>query len=398
LDASVTAGAGEEADLFRQSVRAFVTKEVLPRADELDQHGVFPEGLFKRLAELGYFGLRYPEEVGGQGADFQTACVFYEELAAGSLALAAIAAMQSLMGTVFVHRYGSRDQHDRYLRPALRGEKIGTFALTEAEAGSDLGALRTRARRTERGWRLTGGKTWITNAPVASFLTVGAKTSDEPGLGNIALFLLDAGEPGFVVGKPIEKLGTRSSLTSEVHIDCEVPPDALLGAEGDGVKNVGGVLSEIRIMTAALALGLARRALVDSGRYAAQRRAFGKPIGEFQLIGAKLADMATDLHAARLMTYDAAARLDAGRGVTTPAAMAKLFASEVCARVVDEATRIHGSYGFAMEYPVQRYFRDARFLLYGGGTSEVLKGLIGREVLKGRWQPGGEQTAGRGPG
>ena len=377
----------QERELFRQSVRAFVDKEVLPCAEELDQHGVFPERLFKRLGELGYFGIRYPEDVGGQAADFQTACVLYEELAAGSLSLAAIAAMQSLMGTVFVHRFGTPEHRERYLEPALRGEKVGTFALTEPEAGSDLGALRTRARRTDGGWRLTGSKTWITNAPVVSFLTVGAKISDEPGLGNIALFLLDAATPGFAVGKPIEKLGTRSSLTSEVHIDCEVPADAMLGGEGEGVKNVGGVLSEVRVMTAALAAGLARRALQDATRYAGERQAFGKPIGEFQLIGAKLADMATELHAARLVTYDAAARLDAGEGVTTVAAMAKLFATEVCARVVDEATRIFGSYGFAMEYPAQRYFRDARFLLYGGGTSEILKGLIGRELLKGRWRP-----------
>jgi alkylation response protein AidB-like acyl-CoA dehydrogenase len=376
----------QEQDLFRQSVRAFVDKEVLPRAADLDVHGQFPQALFKRLADLGYLGLRYPEAVGGQGADFATACVLYEELAAGSLSLAAIAAMQSLMGTHFVFRYGSDEQRQRYLVPALKGEKIGTFALTEPEAGSDLGAIRTRATRTDHGWRLRGSKTWITNAPVADFLTVGAKTSDEPGLGNIALFLLDAGTPGFAVGKPIEKLGTRSSLTSEVHIDCELPVDALLGAEGDGVKNVGGLLSEIRVMTAALAIGLSRRALDDSARYAAERKAFGKPIGEHQLITGKLGSMATDLQAARVMTYDAAERIDRAENITTVAAMTKLFATEVCARIVDEATRVYGSYGFATEYPVQRYFRDARFLLSGGGTSEILVNLVGRDVLKrGGW-------------
>jgi alkylation response protein AidB-like acyl-CoA dehydrogenase len=376
----------EERELFRDNVRAFVEREVLPAAEELDRHGEFPHRLFGRLATLGYFGLRYPESVGGQDADFQTACILYEELAAGSLSLAAVAAMQGLMGTVFVHRFGTPQQQERYLKPALRGDKIGTFALTEPGAGSDLGAMRTRAHRTETGWHLTGSKTWITNAPVVSFLTVGAKTADEPGLKDIALFLLDAQTPGFAVGKPIEKLGTRSSLTSEIHIDCEVSADALLGGEGQGVKNVGGTLSEIRIMTAALAVGLARRALQDSAVYAQERSAFGRAIGEFQLIGAKLADMATELHAARLATYDAAARLDAGEDVTTVAAMAKYFATEVCARVVDDATRIYGSYGFAMEYPAQRYFRDARFLLYGGGTSEILQGLIGRDVLKrGGW-------------
>jgi alkylation response protein AidB-like acyl-CoA dehydrogenase len=378
--------ASTERELFRQSVRSFVDKEVLPCAEELDVHGQFPQALFKRLGALGFLGLRYPEELGGQGADFATACVLYEELAAGSLSLAAIAAMQSLMGTHFVFRYGTDAQRAEYLVPALKGEKIGTFALTEPEAGSDLGAITTRASRTAAGWRLRGAKTWITNAPVADFLTVGAKTSEEPGLGNIALFLLDARTPGFAVGKPIEKLGIRSSLTSEVSIDCELPADALHGAEGEGVKNVGGLLSEIRVMTAALAIGLGRRALADSAVYAAERQAFGKPIGEHQLITGKLGSMATDLEAARVMTYDAAARIDASENVTTRAAMTKLFATEACARIVDEATRIFGSYGFATEYPAQRYFRDARFLLSGGGTSEILVNLVGRDVLKrGGW-------------
>src|SRR5215471_6969512 len=189
----------QERELFRQSVRSFVEREVLPAAEELDRHGEFPHHLFKRLAGLGYFGLRYPEDVGGQGADFPTACVLYEELAAGSLSLAAIAAMQSLMGTVFVHRFGTPEQHERYLKPALRGEKVGTFALTEPEAGSDLGAMRTRARQTASGWRLTGSKTWITSAPVAHFLTVGAKTTDQPGIRDVALFLVDTETPGFAV-------------------------------------------------------------------------------------------------------------------------------------------------------------------------------------------------------
>ncbi|HXJ64755.1 MAG TPA: acyl-CoA dehydrogenase family protein [Actinomycetota bacterium] len=376
-------GDAEAREEFRSSVRSFVEREVLPRAEELDRHGEFPHALFHRLGELGYLGLRYPEEVGGSGADFSTACVLYEELAAGSLSLAAICAMQGLMGTHFVFRFGTPAQHDSYLRPALAGEKVATFALTEPGAGSDLGAMRTRATRTADGWVLRGAKTWITNAPVADFLTVGAKTSDEPGLKNIALFLVDASNPGFVVGKPIEKLGVRSSLTSEVSLDdCAVPADALLGSEGEGVKNVGSLLSEIRAMTAALAVGLGRRALEDAARYANEREAFGRRIGEFQAIEHKLADMATDLEAARLFAAAAAARVDAGDRSVSFAAMAKLFATEACARIVDQATRIYGSYGFAMEYPAQRYFRDARFLLYGGGTSELLRGLIGRDLLK----------------
>lgn len=370
--------------MFRGTVRSFVDAEVTPQAEELDQHGVFPQALFEKMGDLGFLGLRYPEDVGGQGADFGTTCVMYEELARGSLSLAAICAMQSLMGTHFVHQYGTAEHHEKYLRPALNGQSVATFALTEPDAGSDLGAMKTRAQRVDDGWVINGSKTWITNAPVASFLTVGAKTGDEPGIKNIALFLVDAESPGFSVGRPIEKLGVRSSLTSEVSFDdCFVPGDALLGEEGDGARNVGGVLSEIRVMTAALAVGLSRRALEDALAYSKERHAFGRNIGKFQSIEHKLAEMETSLYASTLMTEDAAARIDRGEPSPVHSAMAKLHSTEACANIVDETTRIFGSYGFAMEYPAQRYFRDARFLLYGGGTSELLRGIIGRGVLAG---------------
>ena len=369
--------------MFRESVRQFAEREVAPRAEEFDQHGVFPHHVFKRMGELGYFGLRYPEEVGGQGADFVTTCLLYEELARASLSVAAICAMQSLMGTYFVFKYGTEAQKREHLVPALRGEKVGTFAITEPDAGSDLGGIKTAARREGDGWVLNGAKTWITSAPVADFVTVGAKTSPERGLENIALFLVDTRTEGFAVGKPIEKLGTRSSLTSEIALnDVRLPADALLGGEGEGVKNVGGILSEIRVMTGALSVGLARAALETAARYANQREAFGQPIARHQAIAFKLADMATQLHAARLLTYDGAWRIDHGLPVTQEASMCKLQASEMAAMVTDEATRILGSYGFAMEFPAQRYFRDARFLLNGGGTSEILRMLIGRDVAR----------------
>ena len=373
----------EEQELFRATVRDFAEKEIAPRAEEFDQHGVFPRDVFTRLGTLGYFALRYPEDVGGQGADFVTTCLLYEELARASLSVAAICAMQALMGTWFVFRYGTDEQKQRWLIPALRGEKIGTFAITEPDAGSDLGGIRTLARRDGDGWLLNGAKTWITSAPVADFITVGAKTSQERGLDSIALFLVDTATRGFSVGKPIEKLGTRSSLTSEIALDnVRLPADALLGAEGDGVKNVGGILSEIRVMTGALSVGLGQAALEAAARYANQREAFGQPIARHQAISFKLADMASQLHAARLATYDAAWRIDRGLPVTQEASMCKLLASEAAAAIADEATRIFGSYGFAMEFPAQRYFRDARFLLNGGGTSEILRMLIGRDVSK----------------
>jgi butyryl-CoA dehydrogenase len=229
---------------------------------------------------------------------------------------------------------------------------------------------------------LRGTKTWVTSAPVADMLTVAAKTSSERGLKNIALFLLDrATMRGISLGKPIDKMAVRASVTGEILLeDVEVPEEHLLGGETGGVDKIGGILAEIRIMTAALSVGIARAAYAAALAYARERQAFGKPIGEHQAIGFKLADMLTSLHAAALVTYQAAARLDAGRPIGREASMAKLFASETAVRITDEAARVFASYGLAMEYPVQRYFRDARFLLPGGGTSEILRLVIGREL------------------
>jgi benzylmalonyl-CoA dehydrogenase len=371
-----------EQEQFRRAVARFVDAEVVPAAEAMDARGEFPAKLFKRVGDLGYLGLRYPEAYGGADADMTTYCLFAEELARGSLSLAAAAAMQSLMGTYFVYKYGSEDLRTRYLVPALRGELVATFALTEPNAGSDLGNITTRAERRGDGWVLTGGKTWVTNAPVADILTVAAKTSGERGLKNIALFLLDRGAMrGITLGKKIDKMAVRASETGEILLDAvEVPASHLLGGDTGGVEKIGTILSEIRVMTAALSVGLARAAYGAALAYSRQRVAFGKPIGEHQAIGFRLADMLTSIHAAMLMTYQAAARLDAGRVITREAAMTKLFASEMAVKVTDDAARIFASYGLAMEYPVQRYFRDARFLLPGGGTSEILRLIIGRDL------------------
>lgn len=372
-----------ETEDFRRSVRMFVAEQVSPRAEEYDVHGQFPQEMFETLGGLGYYGVRYPVEDGGEGGDFATACVLFEELAYGSLSLAAICAMQALMGTHFVHRFGNDQQRADYFLPAVRGEKVAAFALTEPGAGSDLGAMRTTAIPDGDEWVIRGGKTWITNAPVADFVTVGARTTEGRGMEGLSLFLVDAKNPGFQVGKPIEKLGVRSSLTSEVTFDgCRVGADALLGEVGAAGAQLRELLAQIRVMTAALGLGLARRALDDSRGYAAERHAFGKPIEAFQAIQIKLADMAAGIYASDLMVRDCAARIDLGENVTHEAAIAKLLVTEHCAEVVDEATRIFGSYGFAMEYAAQRYFRDARFLLSGGGTSELLRGLIAKGMKR----------------
>jgi butyryl-CoA dehydrogenase len=371
-----------EQEAFRLAVARFVDTEIVPRADAIDERGEFPRETFERLGALGWLGLRYPERYGGADADMVTYCLLAEELARGSLSVAAAAAMQSLMGTYFVYRYGSEALRARYLTPALRGDLVATFALTEPDAGSDVAGITTRAERRGDRWVLRGTKTWVTNAPVADLLTVAAKTSHERGLRNIALFLLDrSAMGGITLGKAIDKMAVRASVTGEIRLeDVEVPDEHLLGGETGGVDKIGSILAEIRIMTAALSVGLARAAYGAALGYARERHAFGKPIGEHQAIAFKLADMLTSLQAATLVTYQAAARLDAGSPIGREAAMAKLFASETAVRITDEAARVFASYGLAMEYPVQRYFRDARFLLPGGGTSEILRLVIGREL------------------
>ena len=372
----------EQQEAFRRSVARFVDAEIAPQADAIDERGEFPAKLFHRVGELGYFGLRYPESYGGAATDMVTYCLCAEELARGSLSVAAAVAMQSLMGTYFIYKYGGEDLRQRYLVPALRGEIVATFALTEPNAGSDVASITTRAERRGDGYVLRGTKTWVTSAPVADVVTVAAKTSAERGMKNIALFLVDRrAMPGVTLGKKIEKMSVRASETGEIRLEeVAVPASHLLGGETDGVDKVGTILSEIRVMTAALSLGLARAAYQASLDYARQRSTFGKPIVEHQAIGFKLADMLTAIYGATVLTYQVAAQIDAGRTVTREAAMAKLTASEMAVHVTDEASRIFASYGLAMEYPVQRYFRDARFLLPGGGTSEILRLIIGRDL------------------
>jgi alkylation response protein AidB-like acyl-CoA dehydrogenase len=363
-------------------VARFVDAEVIPEADGIDARGEFPRALFRRLGQLGYLGLRYPERYGGADADMVTFCLLAEELGRGSMSLAAAAMMQALMGTHFVFRYGSEAQRLEYLVPALRGERIGTFALTEPGAGSDLASIETSAVKDGSHWVLRGTKTWVTSAPVADFLTVGAKTARERGLKHIGLFLVDrATMPGVVLGKRIEKTSVRGSETGEITLeDVRVPESNLLGGETGGVEKIGGTLAEIRVMTAALSVGLARAAYEAALRYARERVAFGKPIVEHQAIAFKLADMLTRIHGASLMTYAAAEAIDRDEPVAREAAMAKLVASETAVAVTDEAGRIFASYSLASEFPVQRYFRDARFLLFGGGTSEILRLIIARDL------------------
>lgn len=373
----------EEQEMFRHAAADFVDKEIIPIAEELDEREEFPWEVFRKIARLGWLGVRYPEKYGGAEADNMVFNLMCEELARGSLAVAATVAMQALMGTDFIYRFGTEEQKQKWLVPALRGEKIGSIAMTEPEAGSDLGGIRTTAVHDRGGYLLNGAKMWITSATVADFFTVAAKTNPDAGFRGVDLFLVEKERAGVSAGRKIRKLGTRASETSELILEnVWIPAENLLSErEGQGVKLLSGILDQIRVMTGALSVGLAQAALDAALRYAQEREAFGRSINQFQAIQHKLADMATRLEAARTLVYRATWLIDQGMPDTKISAMAKLFASEMANYVVDETTRIYGAYGYAMEFDAQRYFRDARFLLYGGGTSEIVKNMIARELI-----------------
>ena len=354
---------------------------IAPQAADLDSAGTFPTRLFALLADVGLFGMRYPEVDGGTGMRLTEFCLALQEVARGSLSLAGAAAMQSLMGTKFLQLLGTEDIKARLFRPALQGRKIGAICMTEPNAGSDLGAIATRAERTAGGYLLTGQKTWVTSATVADFFTVFARAGAES---KLTIFLVERDSVGLTIGRNIHKMGVWALPTAELSLDqCFVPDSHRLSrAEGDGEEHLRKTLAEIRIITGAMAIGVARAALEASIRYASERRQFGKPIGAYQAIQLKLADMATGLAAAELLVYEAARRYDAGLPHHREAAMAKLLASETAATVCDLAARIYASYGYAMEYPIQRYLRDVRFTLIGGGTSEILRLVIARELTR----------------
>lgn len=370
----------EEQTLLRDTFARFTDERVKPVAAEIDEAKQYPRELIAELAEMGFLGLRYPDSVGGSNMDCVSYCLAISEIARGSLSLAACAAMQSLMGTHFLHALGNEDIHERLLKPALNGEKLGTICITEPNAGSDLSSISTAAEKVDGGYTLNGQKTWITAAPVADFFTVFARAGEES---KLTIFLVEEGFPGLEVGRSIEKMGVWASPTAEVSFsNCFVPDNNRLGAEGEGEVELRKLLNEIRIMTGALAIGVARAAVDDAVEYAAQRQQFGRPINRFQAVQMRLADMGTDLEAANRLVFYAAWLKAADKPHTREAAMAKLFATERATDICEQASRILASYGYAMEYPIQRYMRDVRFTLYGGGTSDILKTIIARDMTK----------------
>lgn len=370
MDFSLT----EEQRAVQATFRELAVREIRPVAAALDESPRFPMELFRKVGDLGFFGMRYPEPH-GTGLDVVTYALAVEELAWGSLAVAAACTMQSLMGTYFVHRAAPHEVRERLMPGAMRGELVGTIAMTEAGAGSDLFSMKTKAQMYGDRWLLSGSKTWITSAPVADFFTVFARTGPE----SLGAFLVEKGAPGLAVGKAIEKLGVRASLTSELFFE-DTPATCVLGDPAKGTSYLREILAEVRVMTAALAVGVGRAAFEDAKAFAGDRVQFGKPIRTFQAVGEHLAEMATDLEAARRMTHWAAWRSDEKLPNATEASMAKLFASEAAARICDRAARVTASHGFSAESAIQRYLRDVRFVLIGGGTSEILRVNIAKEL------------------
>ncbi|NMF89399.1 acyl-CoA dehydrogenase family protein [Aromatoleum petrolei] len=369
----------DEQRAIQDTFARFCDERIAPQAAALDEARAFPRALFRELAELGFFGMRYPESVGGTGLALTEFCLALTEVARGSMSLAGAVAMQSLMGTKFLQLLGNADIIESLFKPALRGDRIGAICMTEPNAGSDLESIATTATKVDGGYVLNGQKTWITSAPLADFFTVFARAGDEK---KLTIFLVEKEFRGLVVGREIHKMGVWALPTSEVAFnDCFVPDSHRLSKEeGDGEAHLRKTLAEIRIITGAMALGVARAALNEAVRYAGERQQFGKPINRFQAIQLKLAEMATGLEAATALVHRAAWLCDAKRPHHKEAAMAKLFATETAASICDQAARVLASYGYAMEYPVQRYLRDVRFTLIGGGTSEILKLVIAKEV------------------
>ena len=373
----------EEQNEIRRTVRQFAESEIRPHVMEWDEAQHFPQEILGSLAKLGLTGVVFPAEFGGSGLGYVEYVTVIEELARvdGSVAIIVAAHTSLCAGHVFIA--GSEDQKRKYLVPLARGEKLGCWSLTEPQAGSDAGGTRTTARLDGNKWILNGAKTFTSNGTHADICVAMAVTDKTAHKHGISAFIIEKGTPGFRPGKKENKLGLRASDTTEVVFeDCRVPRENCLGEPGEGFIDSLKVLEKGRISIAALAVGMAQGAYEASVNYAKQRRQFGRPIAEFQAIQFKLADMATEIDAARLLTLRAATLADGGRRVTREGSMAKLFAGEVAVRVANEAVQIHGGYGFIKDYPVEKYYRDVKLCTIGEGTSEIQRMVIARELLR----------------
>jgi alkylation response protein AidB-like acyl-CoA dehydrogenase len=351
----------------------------------MEASGEFPHALVREAAGLGLLGVPYPTEIGGTGLDNLAYAITIEELSRVSGSMGIIVSAHTSLGAGPLYLAGTPEQQERYLRPLASGEKLGAYGLTEPGAGSDSRGTKTRARRDGDEWVIDGAKRFITNAGVADTYIVVAVTGapqSEGGDGKISAFIVEKGTPGFTFGRLEEKLGLHASATGELLFDgCRIPADNLLGAEGEGDKLFLKTLDGGRIGIGAMALGLAQAAYEAASAYVKEREQFGRPIGSFQGVAFQIADMATEIDAARLLVYRAAWLKDQGKPYTTEAAMAKLYASEVAFRATNAAVQVHGGYGYVREYKVERYLRDAKLTEIGEGTSEIQRLVIARNLL-----------------
>jgi alkylation response protein AidB-like acyl-CoA dehydrogenase len=372
----------EEQELLRRTVRDFAETEIRPHVREWDREQHFPVELIPALASLGLMGIQFPEEYGGAGMSAIDYCLCIEELARVDPAVALSVAAHNGLCAAHIFMFGTEAQKRQYLVPLARGEKIGAWALTESSSGSDAAGMRTSAAQAGGRWVLSGSKAFTTHGRVGDVLVVMAISDRAAGPKGISAFIIEKGTPGLTPGKKEDKLGVRASDTSEVLLDsCQISADQILGEPGQGFVNSLQVLDAGRIGIAALAVGLAQGAYEAALRYAQERRAFGKTISRFQAIQWKLADNATRIEAARLLTYRAAYLKDHKRNTTLESAMAKLYSSEIAVKAADDCVQIHGGYGFVKDYPAEKYFRDVKLTTIGEGTSEIQRLVIARQLL-----------------
>jgi alkylation response protein AidB-like acyl-CoA dehydrogenase len=379
----------DEQQQLRRTVREFAEGEIAPHVMEWDEASQFPSEIIPKLAEMGFLGVIFPEKYGGAGMGYVEYAIIIEELSRVDGSVGIIVAAHNSLCTNHIFKFGTEAQREKYVTPLAQGQKLGCWSLTEPEAGSDAGGTRTVATRQGDCWVLNGAKTFTTNGHHADVCVGMAVTDAAKKHHGISAFIIEKGTPGFRPGKKENKLGLRASDTSEVVFsDCRVPAENLLGREGEGFVNSLQILDGGRISIASLGLGMAQGAYECSVRYAKQRKQFGKTISEFQAIQFKLADMATQIEAARLLTYRAAwladraiASGDPDARITRESSMAKLYAGEVAVRVANEAVQIHGGYGFIKDFPAEKFYRDVKLCTIGEGTSEIQRLVIARQLL-----------------
>jgi alkylation response protein AidB-like acyl-CoA dehydrogenase len=372
----------EDQELLRRSVREFAETEIRPHVREWDEAQHFPTELIPKLAALGLLGIQFAEEYGGAAMSGIDYCICIEELARVDPAVALSVAAHNGLCSAHIAMFGADAQKRKYLVPLARGEKIGAWGLTESTSGSDAAGMRTTAVRAGACWVLNGSKAFTTHGRVGDVFVAMAVTDRAAGRKGISAFIIEKGTPGMTPGKKEDKLGMRASDTSEVLFEsCRIPADQLLGAEGDAFVHTMQVLDAGRIGIAALAVGLAQGAYEAALGYARERKAFGRTISQFQAIQWKLADTATRIEAARLLTYRAAYLKDRGQRTTLESAMAKLYASEIAVKAADDCVQIHGGYGFVKDYPAEKFFRDVKLTTIGEGTSEIQRLVIARQLL-----------------